>query len=403
LASGVPYELSFSAPLTINHDDFNTFGWLVNRLSERRLPIWLSVGIEAIARENIGLPLPCLNELSIEENFGDFYFAPRFRDTPQREEAIVTAYHFVSFLHENGLLSELARQYVYGNIREANAKAKTHFYSFAGRPMTPFILELRHGDFIAVRENLRSHRTGTYALLKYTDWGNYVFLFDDSFQIFPIESLQEQIDYIDRATQFAVEWYSEVFDFDYEPITHLINHRNIMRAGNTEYAAYADSWTNIISYAGLSNQHPYFAAHEVSHVLEYRVRWLSPYPPFSEGLAEVINLIFNDNLSVSASDSRRYTTDIHHSAHSLFATGAYSRISDISERFTPDLSSVYIPELSARTSAISFVKYLIDTYGTKMYFQVHWDIARFPYVFGITIDEMILEWREFLVGYAALL
>ena len=60
-----------------------------------------------------------------------------------------------------------------------------------------------------------------------------------------------------------------------------------------------------------------------------------------------------------------------------------------------------MPELSARVSAASFVHFLYERYGGEKYFQVHRNIGQFYAVFGRTIEEMILEWHEFLAEYAA--
>ena len=53
-------------------------------------------------------------------------------------------------------------------------------------------------------------------------------------------------------------------------------------------------------------------------------------------------------------------------------------------------------EIHTLYTAHSFVMYLIETYGTEQYFLVHFDMYPFEYVYGMTLQEMIKEWMDFL-------
>jgi len=373
-------------PLSINHGDINTLGWLIHELSDRRLPIWFSAGIESVARNLVDSP-PSPGD--IPRGFGDFYFAPTFWGTEEQAKAILTAHHFVSYLYKNGLLAELAELYIQENTSAAHKFAEEHFYSFAGQPMiASFALEL----------GTMFHDQGYY-IRKSTDWGEYVFIFETFEQFFSLDDTLYYIDYIDRATQFVVEWYSQVFDFDFEPIVNRIYQRELLadEAGDGGAIAFALYGLNRMSYAGLNWMLPYIAAHEVSHILEFEMGSF-PFPPFSEGLAHALNHYFDSN-AINLLWEKRFTS-YHQIAHLMFDTGAYRDISDIGSIYIEERHD-YVLELSARGTVTSFVKYLIETYGVEKYMQVHWGIVRFEDTFGITLDDMILQWREFLTQYAA--
>ena len=51
--------------LTLNHDDINTYGVLTNALTNGQLPMWLSIGIELVARNATGIFEPKEIENSI--------------------------------------------------------------------------------------------------------------------------------------------------------------------------------------------------------------------------------------------------------------------------------------------------------------------------------------------------
>ncbi|MDR2183652.1 MAG: hypothetical protein LBE55_05710 [Clostridiales bacterium] len=380
------YVFDAMRPLSLNHGDINTFGWLVNHLSGHSLPIWLSVGMETIARANAGLHQP--EQTAIMDNFGDFYFAPPFWGSEKHRGAVGTAHQFVNYLLENGLLAELAELYTKGDLPAAHEAAKAHFYSFAGLPMAPGIvleLGLLPGDAVNFGEG--------YYIRKSTQWGEYIFLFDSFEQYFTFEDIMGHINYIDRATYLVVNWYSEIFDFDFAPVYNRVYHRYEMLDGSL---AFANFGLNRMSYAGLSEAFPYIAAHEVSHILEFEIGGSFPFPPFSEGLAHMLNYYFSETY-------RELLVENHHRrAYQMFADGSYRDISDMFPARFDESHPLYMAEISARISAASFVQYLIETYGAEKYFQVHWaGPGRFESVYEITIEEMIGRWREFLAEYAA--
>jgi len=241
----------------------------------------------------------------------------------------------------------------------------------------------------------RDHRAGGgYYVTKSTDWANYIFVFRNLDELIPFYDIVSHIEYIDRASEFVVDWYKKVFDFEFEPINHRIHQTELVRG--TGFVAVAAVGTNEIIYGGLNAGFPYVSAHELAHMMDYIANGVAMFAPFSEGIAHLMEYYFDRDAMEGLED-----ISIHGIAHHGFATGYYIYVSDINPAFVPELPQ-YVPELSARVSATSFVQYLIETYGAEKYFQVHWRGAvGFDNIFGITLDEMIVQWQEFLEGYAA--
>ena len=369
----------------------NTLGRLLNTLSGNRLPLWFSAGIEAVARYNLGsfdlIPAD-FDTNDIPEDFGDLSFLPLLWDTDEHRHAVNTSFNFVLFLIENELLDELVTLYLTGDVH-AEENAQMFFQNFAGKPMSDlgFVLEFRSiGEGYYIKNNLV--------------WGNVVYIFDMFEQFVPVDTMQYQMNHIDRASEFVYNWYSQYFEFDFLPITHLIYSTEEVTSefGFGDPAlGLATFLGNYISYAGNFSHFLYIIPHEISHIVEFWIGELA-FAPFSEGLAHLMEDYFN------GTDVFEYVVSgtAHQLAHYLFASGEYVNISDINSSYVDTRSNIfYYPEISSRISATSFVQYLIETYGAEKYFQVHWRIQNFENVYGITIEEMFLRWREFLEEYVA--
>ena len=355
---------------------------LLNILSDNQFPFWLSFGIEALA--STSAEQMHLSYDRISENFGDLSFSPHLRGSDAYNTAVNTSINFVKFLMDNMLLDELAELYTMKGTKTANETARAHFQDFAGKPMSDldFRLELRND--------------GGYYIKKSGEWGNFTFVFDTFQQNMLASTMQHQIDNIERATEFVVNWYSEHLEFNFVPINHRIYPVESIVFENVEgvFAAIAYAHENSISYARLNALYPLTAPHEVSHIIEYRIRGQA-FLPFAEGHAYLLMYYFSGvNLGELG-----FPRD-HISAYNLLTSGEYKSVSDIRWDYNQH-HIYYFPELSARTTATSFVQYLIETYGAEKYFQVHWMVENFEPVFGITIEEMILRWREFLEEYVA--
>jgi len=379
------YEFDVTFPL--NHNDINTIGWLTNKLSLHNFPMWLSVGIESIARHNIGLDCHVKDKIIhdiIPANFGDFLFSPPFWGTDEQAQVIFTAHRFVGFLQENELLNELAELYLAEDLLAAHEAAEAHFYDFANKSMMAnFFLELGY-------DGHRSHPQG-YSIRKSTKWGNYVFIFGAFRYGILFEDMMHYIDYIENATQFVVSWFSDYFEFDFEPIDHLI-YRDFRVNPEREAIGFAPWELNEIHYAKQSLHFPYFAAHEVVHRIDISIGGHSNFLPFVEGLAYLLNNYFDE------SSLERFGRH-HGRAYELLISEDYG-YRPIGPEYN-ERNVIFVPELNSRITSTSFVQYLVETYGAEKYFQVHWDVGRFETVYGITLDGMILRWRDFLIEYAA--
>jgi hypothetical protein len=369
-----------------NHEDMHTIGWLTSFLSSQRLPIWLCAGIEVLAR---GLYIPMHD--GIIENFGDFHFAPFWSlwDIEQLEKAVATAYRFVNFLIENEALDELVELFMERNLSTAYEKAEAHFYSFAGKPMV---------TGIALELGAPSTEQG-FIMRKSTQWGDYTFVFSSFRQRMSIYDMQRYIAYIDKATYVVVDWLSDFFEGfndDFVPINHRIYY-GLVSIGTTPNCGYADWTRNQIVYAGLSHRFPYIALHEIVHILDFRLGGMS-FEPFTEGLAHLLDDYFAEFGGIGFGN-------YHRRAYTMLAAGGYGHMNDLGgpgANFN-ERNPRFIPELTMRITATSFVQYLIETYGGEKYFQVHWsrNFRDFENVYGATIHELILRWREFLEEYVA--
>ena len=369
-----------------DYEEDDVFVQTLNTLTGRRLPFWLSIGIESFAKNNISQSNTGQNNITlsdITENFGDLSFLPSLWGTDEHKTAVSTAENFVEFLFTNDLLDELVSMYVENNIQTANETARTHFQSFAGKPMSDlnFRLELRD-------------RSGYY-IMQSTQWGNFTFVFYTFEQYLPANTMQRHIDYIGRATEFVIEWYSEYIDFIFMPINHRVYYREFVHDPHSSdrWAAVANIVPNTIIYGGNNLFFPHIAVHEISHVIEGRINSVI-FRPFSEGLAYLLMYSFEGSTA-----PRLHS---HRAAINMLNAGTYANPyeSDMGAGYPMSYILRY-PELSMRTTATSFVQYLIETYGAEKYLQVHWRVGNFENVYGVAVEEMILRWREFLREYSA--
>ena len=370
-------------------DETTIFGQAIDAVlasSRHQLPFWFSSGIEAYIQSNAGLLY--LIEGDISDDFGDMSFLPHFWGTTEHETAINTAGNFVKFLSDNGLFDKLVGLYLEEDIRTADQAARTHFLSFAGKPMSEsnFRLELRSDD--------------GYLVTQSTEWGEYIFIFNTFQHFFDAVAMQQDIDSADRASEFVAGWYSEHFDFVFVPITHRIYmDSELMISGRylNTFAA-ASGPANLIRYSGMSVAFPHAVPHEVSHILEWQIG-RDPFITFSEGLANVIWFSFADYIGFDV-ETIGFSRFDHPWAFWYLDSETYLNPSDLGGSFAVSTPRRF-QEISHHVTATSFVQYLIETYGAEKYLQVHWDVDGFDEVFGISIEEMILRWREFLEVYSA--
>ncbi|MCL2855840.1 MAG: hypothetical protein FWE21_09525 [Defluviitaleaceae bacterium] len=128
-----PYDYIFThTEVSLNFENGDTFGWLTHQLSRGRLPMWLSVGLEAHVKGQLGIFVPTNHNFAKGTHFSDLSFMPGTWRTAERAAAIDMAYNFISNLAKMGLLAELVALYQDGETQQANYKAENHFYNHFG-------------------------------------------------------------------------------------------------------------------------------------------------------------------------------------------------------------------------------------------------------------------------------
>ena len=467
--------------VTITRCGQNTMGWLTHAISGSRLPMWLSVGIEAVARCNLSRYARLSNNLvvtgdahpncstnallhenaadggqctfagvanhsrygsshdiAIIESFGDLLFVPVWGRAGQarQAEAISMAYHFTRFLIDEGYFADLVEYYMDENRAAAESLSAAAFYSFAGSSSLSDNLDTtrvaRQG--YSTNASMAHHRLiisqgpdYAYAIAIQTDMAAYRFVFDSFNQGLAPSIFSAYVDYMDDGILFAVEWYRAWVDFDFYPMEVYVFYRQSER---NFYAEAIYPW--LINIYEIGNFPPTSISHEASHLLTTRVLHDHGYifTPFDEGLAFAIMAYhgihdrFNHGFEYQFRRGRepistwrlnrmvgrngapvvRNIVD-EFDIIGLFHMYAYLEhggyIDGISLNFwshTDRLARQYadIDSIGTFGKAASFVLYLIEAYGAEAYMQVHFDLARFEYVYGAKLHKRIESWLVFL-------
>ncbi|MCL2378813.1 MAG: hypothetical protein FWC77_06780 [Defluviitaleaceae bacterium] len=402
--------------LIFNPNDPATYGWFIYAMAMGRIPMWLSVGMEMSVR-GIGFDYPLAG-------LCDTYFAPFSWGTAGHRQAVSTAYHFVNYLIENDYLSDMVLEYLTGDREVADLLASFRFSLFSGYYLDTFF-------------SLEFHGTG-YNITASTYFADYSFEFpsfiyeifwragwDSQREVLDIDDMDRarllrSVSFVDDTINFVKNWFKEYTDLVFEPIaTHI---PMMFGTGAGADVGWMNFPINMIAVA---------AAHEVSHVLSFAVGG-GDFKPFEEGLAMKIGALHR--LYDKDGYAWRYqmwtgeveTAISFYYEHGIFESYAVAEavreflISDFElyDMFTHFLAYVAhsIPEFQADPhfrrwyenyakiqsyiTSGSFVRYLVDRYGAEKYMQVHVDVNLFEYVYGVTLDEMILEWMEFLSANA---
>lgn len=432
-------EVSFC----INNKD--TLGMLAYMYGNQRVPLWLATGLEAVVRQYNPNAFHYSNLTINTYNFSDIYFSPLFWGTYEREEAISAAYNFVTYLINNGLLNELLRLYTSNEIIEARYKAQNYFYSFAGGLLdVELVVEFigaAHGDF-AIR---RSTELGNYNFyfdisdagraakpwyVPYVSFGNIPYLikgYDMSFSY----AFNALICFFDDAILFTKQWYYGT-NYTFTP-PHFIIYLFSIGTGHSR-GGHVDS-ANRIHMGGLLP-----VAHEVSHALTRMAPYSPNFAPFDEGFATVIEFqhLYRDKLRngffydwyyrfyylldietlerISPLTPSEQLTKLRTAKRDAIVTSfnrhLYIHVSALLELYVREQVGAFLQGwpnlwcplrdkplvylLYSYTTAASFILYLIEAYDLGKYLQVHWDVHRFEYAYGIPITEMIDKWLLFL-------
>jgi len=402
--------------LSIRHDCLDNIGWLTHAKSEQRLPMWLSVGIEAVARSRIGLYSQSqINAFS--ENFGDLLFTPINWGATEHVNAVASSYSFVKFLDAYGYLPKIINYYMAHNQQSARALSSSAFYRFVGKygPTTHYL----HFD-----------AEGGYAFNTGTDMAFYSFVFDSIYEYIEFERIMNYVNFMDDGIRVAVGWYKEFYDFYFTPIEVNIFYNPGRGLGFAYYP-----WR--IHLYNLRRFPPHSISHEASHLLTTLISndYDKIFTPFDEGLAFYLMAKHGiyDRFNHGFQLQYRYYATMHHidsmsggfygveaivrellsnsdfiGLDHFFAylvLGQYIEGLCLVPWFWTRASRVMygqyesIGDISTFQTAASFVAYLIEEYGAKAYMQVHFDVSSFEYVYGVSICEMIDSWKLFLSNF----
>ena len=400
----------------------NYLGRLVSHLNDMRLPIWLYIGLEAVARDYIGLYVPNTSN-AIVPNFGDMSFAPMTWGTQEQTQAIATAYNFVVWLIEGNSLAELVRLYAAQETALANDMAAGLFYEFADKPMDT-MLSLHFEGSLSFHGQEPRNVIYNYKITAYTDFGNYNFLFLEHSDALDIHTIKGYVYYFDDSARFVKDFFAEFAEFDFRPMDIFIVYN-----GSAFSAVDASPWDGWIRLFNFDSVPPSAIVHEIAHFVSFwsQDNEFGPFE-FEEGIAMALER-YHD-IHDAFGKSYRWQREHGRSTFGAYANALldifndeyiaqaawYSLISDFDTIGLAHLigySWLYfrnyearaaalgasIPEIGTHPTAGSFVLYLIENYGVKNYMKVHFGRSSFEDVYGITIYEAIVQWRMFLYEF----
>ncbi|MCL1994796.1 MAG: hypothetical protein FWG63_01160, partial [Defluviitaleaceae bacterium] len=415
------FPASASSGTSVDFDNPNNIGWLAHLMSNQRLPVWLCVGIEAVARNEAGLLYISQDGfLTTNEPFGDLVFTSITWGSQEQEQAINNAYHFVRFLINNGRLTELLDAYSEQgrDMYAANRLAEYLFYDFAGETMdTTFSLSFAGG---------LNHR---HTINATTDFGGVSFVLDNFYPSISLDRIREITNLKEYATLFAIKIHDPCGVLD---ISHIRFHTTMnYGSGGSRWDGWAETSGASIAVNrierlsfGIFNE---ILAHEISHALT-RQLGMPLTPELDEGLAAIVGDLFATHM-LSNRDGRfvphgvnlyllkdifsdifndeYITADIWQTIqyeqdfirlqnlliywHFNFNDDYRQNLGYITLPVHPHRVGVSLsPYISTFGLAGAFVHYVLNTYGTELYVQ--FGSSTFEEAYGITIHEMIDRW-----------
>lgn len=362
----------------VNHQS----GWMVHALSDGRIPIWLSSGIEIFAKNIAGIGESPYNNLVFFDNFGDRYFTVCNWVHRRHAQAINLSYNFVKYLHENLYLTGLLDLYLTGDREVANRLAEEHYYNFsAGRTLETAIslwpdygqeneygftinIVWEHGDYRFIVSEFRTRNTPIDNLISYLE---------------PIESL----------ILFTKNFYREQgFTFDESRIIY-----DIYRVRPSRFAAVGGERVTVF---GMHHGYGVYI-HEASHVISRRIAM--PFYPFEEGMADAMWQFYQ--IEVKGVNPDLLIPRVHQNALRMYTERDLNErvpflLGGLEEEFYNESHHMFIPVLATYITSQSFVLYLIENYSIESFFEVYFDVDNFKNVYGTTLHEMVDEWLEFL-------
>jgi len=272
--------------------------------------------------------------------------------------------------------------------------------------------------------NARGAVQPAYSISLLTDLADMHFSFAYLSRSFDESHLNKKVEYIHGAINFTRDFYSQFTDIpDVFPIDFFMSYEPL---SITRGWASARPDLARVTLQGLgtymSSTSWLLVVHELSHIFT----GANVFVPFDEGLADFLNFQFNTgyalNYELIADDYNQNmlmeqifrdhfeplnlwghsasvlvsADEIHLFAYTYLKHNTHFELRGFAGRFADPLAPYYIPEINTYELALSFVLYLVDTYGIDHYMQVHWDNDNFDNVFGKPLEDAIQEWREFL-------
>jgi len=424
--------------VTLDFDNPVTFGWLVAATTRGELPMWLNVGIEAIARSNVGLFVPTPAPAFLP-TFGDLSFQPAEWGGIAHLQLIDVAYHFVRHMLTSGDLTRIIDLYsdIFGNDETTNELAQGLFAAFAGQgARLDAAYRLR---IFAMNVNVEGNTiSAAYVVDFNTEMARHRVIFEDFSQQLATPDLLARLQFADDSIRFAYDWWRLASDFAMEQINVYLVYAPQDRVGM------GFAWSEIVRY-GLGETIPMDMTDESWYIIARRNGLLPLYSPFVMGTrvfvqsqfygldwanrglvysyflyafvveemlepyAELFYLFFGD-MDVAMTAAQRFLdTDYRFliTQHHLNAYWA-ANISWV-EFFGHELSYDEINMLLGTWfGSISMMSFLLENYGVENFHQLRgtWptrnvydfrlEFPAFEEIYGMTFIEMLDLWLAYV-------
>ena len=417
--------------ISLSHGCNKTIGWLVHVWSAGGIPMWLSAGIEAVALSSMG-EFEGSATPAIPLGFGDFLFSPSKWNTSVHVQAIDTAYHFVRHLIEIDDFDKIISLLMSRDMTD-NKLLNTYFYEFSG------------GSLICDIQYTLLNRFGLYNVIASTEKATYFFIFTSFSRYIDANRMMNYIDFLDDGIRFVYNWHSRYFDFEFSRINRVDIVYNDRAWDNIGTGGMAFNENHMKLYYRTPEIDLSILVHKAVHVIDAQVFGAMPsFGPFAEGLADALNMLHSiadrdefgifyswfmytyaspesllwfEGLLIDVLGSQNSAcyfiykfihgfdpighTHFHAYCYLYHRETLFSHLGDLPrEFFAPKLNPEVSLYIASYLTSSSFVQYLLETYGGEKYAQVHFNVNNFENVYGMTLHEMIDEWREFLRNFA---
>ena len=363
-----PQDFHFSATeVSLNFNDIHTFGWLTHILSRGELPMWLSAGLEAYVKADLGLFAP----MEYTGMSDDLEFLPSGLGTDHHAKAISNAYHMVAEMSRNNLLGH---KLLYADEYLRNS------------------LNLLNSTVVVV-----------------DDFGNsFHFFFDETANIISLSDIEYYVEYMQNAINFTVDFMSGFKEFQVTPLRTYVHYEIQAWGGGYDGHGHIE----IFGIRAIS-----VMTHEVVHaIIISMIGGERPLLSFEEGFAEYVRLSFNKSqhfyhqLPFGAAEAGEYAAilirEFYNSKYNYIDHFiAYYRLTNIDYAVIgagfppPRLCPSGIDAINAYDTATSFVLWLIQNHGIDAFMSVLWDADNFVNVYYKDIYGMVDEWRDWLFGF----